>query len=124
MPNGKVKSAARNVWKIWRKMIKSLKQYLSLRGLLARRLRAKKREINSLERLLKNFPKIERMMAYCRDCERLENFMIYHQKSNSGTFINFKVKFMGLSEVYITNIEQLKVLNKNSEQLKQLRAYD
>lgn len=105
-------------------MIKSLKQYLSLRGLLAKRLRAKKREVNSLEKLLKNFPKVERMMAYCRDCERLENFMIYHQKSNSGTFTNFKVKFINLSETYVTNIEQLKVLNESSEQLKQIKAYD
>ena len=32
-----------------RKMIKTLKQYLSLRGLLARRLRAKKREIEKLK---------------------------------------------------------------------------
>lgn len=103
-------------------MIKSLKQYLFLRGLLARRLRAKKREINSLEKLLKNFSKAEKMMAYCRDCERLENFMIYHQKSNIGTFMNFKVKFINLSETYVTNIEQLKVLNESSEQLKQLRS--
>lgn len=105
-------------------MIKSLKQYLSLSGMLAKRLRAKRREINSLEKLLKNFPEIERMIVYCRDCERLEKFMIYHYKSNALTFTEFTVKFLGLLESRVTNIEQLKTLNKTSEQLKQLRAYD
>ena len=105
-------------------MTKTLKQYLSLRGLLARRLREKRKEVRSVNKLLKQFPKIERMMAYCRDNPQVKNFLIYHQKSNSGVFTSFKVQFIGLQEKYVTKIEDLHSLNSASEQLKQLKSYD
>jgi hypothetical protein len=52
-------------------MIKSLKQYLSLRGLLDRRLRAKKREIIEINKLLKKYPILRNLQKDIRKKEEM-----------------------------------------------------
>tara|TARA_R110002126_G_scaffold46379_4_gene130581 strand:+ start:27 stop:344 length:318 start_codon:yes stop_codon:yes gene_type:complete len=105
-------------------MTKTLKQYLSLRGLLAKKLKEKKREIKAINKLLLDYPKTERMLAYCRDNKRVKSYFVYHHKSNSSAFTTFEVNFIGLEKAYVVKIEDLLELNSASEQLKQLKVYD
>jgi len=97
-------------------MSKTLKQYLSLRGLLVRKLKKQKRELEAINELLLEFPKVERMLAYCRDNEKVVNCCVYLHKSNSNTFTKFEVNFIGLQKAYVVSMEDLLKLNLVSEQ--------
>jgi len=44
-------------------MINKIKQYLSFRGLLVRKLKKQKRELEAINELLLEFPEVERMLA-------------------------------------------------------------
>lgn len=106
-------------------MTKTIKQYLFLRGLLARRLRSKKREIEKLK--AKNRFYVCRYGAY--DLSRVFGMLNYVTHENERV-----VDFMGRCDGYVHRIifndeERTKeiaetILIQASEQLKQLRAYD
>ena len=99
-------------------MTKTLKQYLSLRGLLVKKLKKQKRELEAINKLLLEFPKVERMLAYCKDNEKVVNCCVYHEKSNSNTVTTvFQVNFIGLQKAYVVSMEDLLKLNLASEQL-------
>lgn len=106
-------------------MLKTLKQYLSLRGLLARRLRAKKREIEAIKAKNRfyvcpygvyDLSRVFGMLNYTtRERERIVDFM-----GKCGGYVH-RIIFNdteGANEMAQLILEQV------SEQLTQLRAYD
>ena len=106
-------------------MIKSLKQYSFLRGLLARRLRAKKREIEAI--------KAKNRFYTCSygvyDLSKVFGMLNYTTYEGERV-VDFIGKYDGyMHRIIFNNTETAKetaelILRQVSEQLKQLKAYD
>lgn len=106
-------------------MIKTLKQYLSLRGLLARRLKAKRKEVEQIGKLPNNCSDLEKCLAYANKNNNIKYINVSYYSYDGGRIeYEQKVEFRNMGSSEFRNLQHLIDLNLVSEQLKQLKAYD
>lgn len=100
-------------------MIKSIKQYLSLRNLLANRLKAKKIEIKKLGTLPKKDCDLEKCLAYANKNRNIKSLSFYYfSYENGGSYYEQEVGYRNMGRIKFKNLQHLIELNNISEKLK------
>ena len=106
-------------------MIKTLKQYLSLRGLLTRRLRERRKEIQKIGKLPSQCSELEKSLAYANGNNNIKSLTVFYFCYEGGRKdYEQKVEFQNMGSSKFRNLQNLIELNLVSEQLKQLKVYD